>query len=87
MTSVAEQPLRLTRFSHGAGCGCKLSPADLRTVLGLVRDVGGADDPNLLVGFATADWTTMMSGLRPAGPPLAASPASSALSRIYTSGT
>ena len=55
MTSVAEQPLRLTRFSHGAGCGCKLSPADLRTVLGLVRDVGGADDPNLLVGFATAD--------------------------------
>ena len=28
-----EQP-RLTSFSHGAGCGCKLGPADLRTVLG-----------------------------------------------------
>ena len=29
------EPLRLTQFSHGAGCGCKLSPSDLRTVLGL----------------------------------------------------
>ena len=29
--------IRLTQFSHGAGCACKLSPADLRTVLGLVR--------------------------------------------------
>jgi selenide,water dikinase len=25
---------RLTSFSHGAGCGCKLGPADLQTVLG-----------------------------------------------------
>jgi selenide,water dikinase len=25
---------RLTSFSHGAGCGCKLGPDDLRTVLG-----------------------------------------------------
>ena len=29
---VAER--RLTSFSHGAGCGCKLGPADLATVLG-----------------------------------------------------
>ena len=52
-----DQPIRLTRFSHGAGCACKLSPADLRTVLGLVRGLG-ADaprDPDLLVGFDTAD--------------------------------
>jgi selenide,water dikinase len=27
-------PLRLTAFSHGAGCACKLGPADLSTVLG-----------------------------------------------------
>ncbi len=47
--------LRLTAFSHGAGCACKLSPADLRTVLGLVRGFGPAADPNLLVGFDTAD--------------------------------
>jgi hypothetical protein len=25
---------RLTSFSHGAGCGCKLGPTDLETVLG-----------------------------------------------------
>ena len=30
------QTIRLTAFSHGAGCACKLSPADLRTVLGLI---------------------------------------------------
>jgi selenide, water dikinase len=42
-------------FSHGAGCACKLSPADLRTVLGLVRGFEPVADPNLLVGFDTAD--------------------------------
>ena len=49
------QTVRLTAFSHGAGCACKLSPADLREVLGLVRGIGGAPDPNLLVGFETSD--------------------------------
>ncbi len=48
-------PVRLTAFSHGAGCACKLSPADLRTVLGLVQNIGPGTDPNLLVGFDTAD--------------------------------
>jgi selenide, water dikinase len=48
-------PVRLTSFSHGAGCACKLSPDDLRTVLGLVRGLEAAPDPNLLVGFDTAD--------------------------------
>ncbi len=28
------QERRLTSFSHGAGCGCKLGPADLATLLG-----------------------------------------------------
>jgi len=53
------EPVRLTRFSHGAGCACKLSPADLRTVLGLVRGldapVGPDADSDLLVGLDTAD--------------------------------
>ena len=40
---------------HGAGCACKLSPADLRTVLGLVRGIGPATDPDLLVGLDTSD--------------------------------
>ena len=39
---VPEDEIRLTRFSHGAGCACKLSPAELRTVLGLVQ---GLDPP------------------------------------------
>jgi len=49
------QTVRLTAFSHGAGCACKLSPADLQTVLGLVRGFEPVTDPNLLVGFDTAD--------------------------------
>ena len=49
------ETVRLTAFSHGAGCACKLSPADLRTVLGLVRGFEPATDPNLLVGFDTSD--------------------------------
>jgi selenide, water dikinase len=53
--SVVDEPIRLTRFSHGAGCACKLSPADLRTVLGLVRMDDAPHDPNLLVGYDTAD--------------------------------
>jgi selenide, water dikinase len=45
----------LTSYSHGAGCACKLSPDDLRTVLGLMRAVDAGTDPNLIVGFDTAD--------------------------------
>ncbi len=50
-----ESPVRLTRFSHGAGCACKLSPAELRTVLGLVRGLEPPVDQNLMVGLDTAD--------------------------------
>jgi selenide,water dikinase len=49
------EPVRLTRFSHGAGCACKLSPDDLRTVLGLVQGTDAPADPDLLVGLDTAD--------------------------------
>jgi selenide, water dikinase len=49
------EPVRLTRFSHGAGCACKLSPDDLRTVLGLVHGLDATPDPDLLVGLDTAD--------------------------------
>src|SRR4051812_45651979 len=42
----------LTSLSHGAGCGCKLSAADLRPILaGLPR----SDDPRVLVAADTAD--------------------------------
>jgi selenide,water dikinase len=43
----------LTSLSHGAGCGCKLPAAAISDVLaGLVA---GPPDPNVLVGFDTAD--------------------------------
>ena len=45
-------PPALTSLSHGAGCGCKLSAADLRPILaGLPRPV----DPRVLVAADTAD--------------------------------
>src|SRR4030088_953497 len=54
--SVPADAVRLTEFSHGAGCACKLSPADLKTVLGLARRPGDAPaDPDLLVGLDTSD--------------------------------
>jgi selenide, water dikinase len=44
---------RLTSFSHGAGCGCKLGPSDLRSVLGSLwmPDL----PPDVLVAADTAD--------------------------------
>jgi selenide,water dikinase len=42
----------LTSLSHGAGCGCKLSAADLREVL---TGLPAPDDPRVLVSAATAD--------------------------------
>lgn len=42
------QEIKLTQYSHGAGCGCKLSPAVLDKILH--SDVARTIDPNLLVG-------------------------------------
>ena len=45
-------PPALTSLSHGAGCGCKLSAADLRPIVaGLPRSA----DPRVLVATDTAD--------------------------------
>jgi len=55
MAPNAGRAVRLTELSHGAGCACKLSPADLRTVLGLVRGLDAPEDPDLLVGLETSD--------------------------------
>ena len=51
----AEAPIRLTQYSHGAGCGCKIAPAVLDRMLhsGLTPVV--APDSRLLVGNATRD--------------------------------
>jgi selenide,water dikinase len=50
MAKVA--PLRLTEYSHGAGCACKLSPVELGQVLGALPLIV---DPNVMVGLAGRD--------------------------------
>ncbi len=46
-------PLRLTSFSHGGGCGCKIAPGVLQEILG--RAVPGLVPAALMVGIETAD--------------------------------
>ena len=45
--------IKLTQYSHGAGCGCKISPAVLDTILH--SDLPKAKFPNLLVGNESKD--------------------------------
>jgi selenide, water dikinase len=45
-------PPALTSLSHGAGCGCKLSAADLRPI---VAGLPATTDPRVLVAAGTAD--------------------------------
>ena len=51
--NIAEIAVRLTQFSHGAGCGCKIAPAVLETIL--KSDLGTLDDKKLLVGYGSRD--------------------------------
>jgi cysteine desulfurase len=44
--------VRLTRFTHGMGCACKLRPQDLEQVL---RKLPKVTDPAVLVGAETSD--------------------------------
>ena len=46
-------PIRLTEYSHGAGCGCKISPQVLDTILASQLNLKA--DPNLLVGHSSKD--------------------------------
>src|SRR4030088_716292 len=46
-------PLRLTSFSHGGGCGCKIAPGVLSQILR--SSVGGMVPPVVMVGIETAD--------------------------------
>jgi selenide, water dikinase len=45
--------IKLTQFSHGAGCGCKISPAILDAMLH--SDLPKAKSPSLLVGNESKD--------------------------------
>ncbi|MGZ5237183.1 MAG: selenide, water dikinase SelD [Caldimonas sp.] len=46
-------PLRLTSFSHGGGCGCKIAPGVLSEILR--ASAGGVVPKELMVGIETAD--------------------------------
>jgi len=47
--------IKLTSFSHGAGCGCKISPSILEQILSISKHNEVGSDPNLLVGNSTND--------------------------------
>jgi len=50
---MSESEIKLTEYSHGAGCGCKISPKVLSTILASQLPV--FEDPNILVGNQTRD--------------------------------
>lgn len=50
---MSDSQVKLTEYSHGAGCGCKISPKVLSTILASQLPV--FIDPNLLVGNQTRD--------------------------------
>jgi len=50
---MSNQHIKLTEYSHGAGCGCKISPKVLGTILATQLPV--FNDPKLLVGNQTRD--------------------------------
>ncbi|MBT9559719.1 MAG: selenide, water dikinase SelD [Myxococcales bacterium] len=50
---MTDLPIRLTQFSHGAGCGCKIAPAVLDRILARVSP--GPIDARLLVGNGERD--------------------------------
>src|ERR1700760_3190971 len=53
MDSIPATPIRLTEFSHGGGCGCKIAPAALREIIAKVTP--GLMPADLLVGTETSD--------------------------------
>ena len=53
MTIATPAPLRLTSFSHGGGCGCKIAPGVLSDIL--KASAPGFLPPQLMVGIETAD--------------------------------
>jgi selenide, water dikinase len=52
-TPISAEIIKLTQFSHGAGCGCKIAPAVLDKILHTTRPK--QHHPNLLVGNDTRD--------------------------------
>ena len=53
MSTAPEQPIKLTSFSHGGGCGCKIAPGVLSEIL--KKSSGFPVPKELMVGIETAD--------------------------------
>jgi selenide,water dikinase len=53
MSTSPEQTLKLTSFSHGGGCGCKIAPGVLSEIL--KKSSGFPVPKELMVGIETAD--------------------------------
>ena len=53
MTAPEANPIRLTQFSHGGGCGCKIAPGVLQRIL--AGSARGLVPPALMVGIETSD--------------------------------
>lgn len=51
--NISASTVRLTEYSHGAGCGCKISPKVLDSIL--TSQLTLPVDPNLLVGNSSKD--------------------------------
>lgn len=50
--NIVEEKIKLTQYSKGAGCGCKISPADLENILAGSK---AETDVKLLIGNGTND--------------------------------
>ena len=53
MNTSTDSPVRLTSFSHGGGCGCKIAPGVLAEIL--KKSSGFPVPPALMVGIETSD--------------------------------
>src|SRR5688500_9694641 len=53
MSTTPDQPIKLTSFSHGGGCGCKIAPGVLAEILN--KSKGFPVPKELMVGIETAD--------------------------------
>ncbi|SFH27424.1 selenide, water dikinase SelD [Pontibacter chinhatensis] len=53
MEETSTESIRLTQYSHGAGCGCKISPKVLDAILH--TDITYPEEKNLLVGNSSRD--------------------------------
>ena len=51
--TIAELPIKLSAFSHGGGCGCKIAPGVLSEILKTAR--GLPIPKELMVGIETSD--------------------------------